>query len=248
MLRVIFLFSLLAVSNFSGISYAGELAAKEVANYYNEALEKQQDGDIDAAIILYDKAILLSFDGRYQNIIYNNLGVAYLANGDMNKALAAFKKALSIDNNYQTVKLNLGFIYEKKFSKLESINYWLDIFNINLEEMKPKKYIILSKGDFGSSEVVLADPKDKFSQKIMQNNAGIDNVQKGNLKAAEKNFIQALVYDGNYRSAQLNLGLIYDQKPDKLKSTEYWLKVFNIDLNALKPKALVIEGKIEPSA
>jgi Tfp pilus assembly protein PilF len=75
-------------------------------------------------------------------MIVNNRGVMFLTKGDMSGAEECFNNALSIDPNFKPAKLNLGFIYEKRRSELESIKYWLKTLNIDLESVKPKGYIL----------------------------------------------------------------------------------------------------------
>jgi Tfp pilus assembly protein PilF len=66
----------------------------------------------------------------------------YAQQGDLEKAEAAFNEVLEMDPNYEPAKLNLGFIYEQRRSELESIKYWLGVLKINLDEVKPKGFVI----------------------------------------------------------------------------------------------------------
>jgi len=128
---------------FYNLASAGELISKEAVNHYNEGVNAQKASNFDMAEIAYQKTLLLDpYNTNWQKFIINNRGVIYAQLGDLEKAEAAFNEALKIDPNYEPAKLNLGFIYEKRRSKLESIEYWLKILNINLEEAKPKGFVI----------------------------------------------------------------------------------------------------------
>jgi len=126
-----------------GLCQAGELISKEAASYYNEGVKAQKASNFGEAEINYQKTLLLDpYNTDWEKFIINNRGIMYAQDGDLKKAEAAFNRALKIDPDYTVPKLNLGFIYEKRRSKLESIEYWLKVLNINLEEVKPKGFII----------------------------------------------------------------------------------------------------------
>jgi len=135
--NIVFLFLALVV--FGNFSYAGELASKEAMNYYNEGIQAQKSGNFEAAIIAYQKALLLGVgDIKYQKFIINNIGVIHANNGDLENAEAAFEEALSIDPNYETAVFNLGLIYDKEPDKIKAMQYWLKV----LEKFKPKDFIV----------------------------------------------------------------------------------------------------------
>ena len=62
--------------------------------------------------------------------------------GFLDEAEEYFNESLKIDPNYLPAQLNLGFIYEKRRSELESIKYWLKVLNIDLDKVKPKGFVI----------------------------------------------------------------------------------------------------------
>lgn len=74
--------------------------------------------------------------------------------------------------------------------------------------------------------------------KFILHNKGVIYAQQGDLKKAEETFLEVLRLDPYYAPAKLNLGLIYDRQPDKLKAMQYWWKMFNVD--SLKPKGFAI--------
>jgi len=126
-----------------GISQAGELAAKQAVNYYNDAVKDQKACNIAEANANYQKVLLVDpYNPDWKKFILNNQGIMYAQQGDLEKAEAAFNEALKIDPEYETAKLNLGFIYEQRRSRLESIEYWLKVLNIDLDKVKPKGFVV----------------------------------------------------------------------------------------------------------
>jgi tetratricopeptide (TPR) repeat protein len=139
--KALFLLVVLLMS--CSLSFAGELTSKEAVNYFNDGVKAQKECKLQEAEMNYQKTILLDPSNRdLQKFIVNNRGVMYVQQGDLEKAEAAFNEVLKMDPNYRPAQLNLGFIYDKTRSRLESIEYWLKILNINLDELKPKDYIL----------------------------------------------------------------------------------------------------------
>jgi len=120
-------------------AYAGELAAKEAMNYYNQGINEQKGGNFEAAITAYQKALLLGVaDIKYQKFILNNIGTMYAKNGDFENAKAAFHEALSIDPDYKSALFNLGLVYDREPDKVKAAEYWLTV----LEKIKPDDFIV----------------------------------------------------------------------------------------------------------
>ncbi len=243
--KKLILVTVLSVFFSINFSYAGELIAREAVNYYNEGVSEQERGNLYTADYAYHKAILLNLDVIYLKSILNNYGVMYLQLEDLKNAENFFNQALGIDPDYRIAQLNLGLIYDKKDDKLKALEYWLKILNIDLNTIKPKNFIIFDKADYSVNDTIFADPLNLLTQKYILNNLGIFYFQKDDLKSAEENFKKALKLDNNYRTAQLNLGLVYEKRQDKLNSLEYWLKAFNIKIEELKPKSFILEKQVK---
>jgi len=136
-------FFLIVLLFYFSLAYAGELASQEAVNYYNEGVKAQKAANFAAADSAYQRVLLLDpYNPKWQKFILNNRAVIYAQQGDLEKAEAAFNDVLVMDPNYQPAKLNLGFIYEQRRSELESIKYWLGVLKINLDEVKPKGFVI----------------------------------------------------------------------------------------------------------
>ena len=125
-----------------GVSYAGALLQEEAIRYFNEGVRAQNAGDYQAADSAYQKALILNNSDHWRKLISNNYGVIYAQQGDLKRAEAAFNEALRMDPDYRIPKLNLGLIYDKRADRLKAIEFWLQALNINLDELKPKQFVV----------------------------------------------------------------------------------------------------------
>jgi tetratricopeptide (TPR) repeat protein len=138
----LFVFIFLAI--FWNIVYAGELLSQQAINYYNDGVQQQKSGNLEAAIIAYQKAQLLGFkDMKYQKFIINNLGVIFVQQQDLDKAEAAFNEALQIDPAYKPSQFNLGLVYHIRGDKAKALEYWLKY--LGLSELSANSFIVEDK-------------------------------------------------------------------------------------------------------
>jgi len=124
-LSILFIFS-------SGIAFAGDLAVsgkplelnalQSQAREYRDAGVKRQDtGDLDTAMNLYQKAIEL--DPVYA-VAYNDLGVIYEAKGMIDRAEESYLKAIKVDPYYLSTYSNLALFYENKRELSKAAYCW----------------------------------------------------------------------------------------------------------------------------
>ncbi|MDD2688987.1 MAG: tetratricopeptide repeat protein [Candidatus Omnitrophica bacterium] len=136
-----FLFLTLFLLLFYNFSYGEELIAKEAVDYYNQGVKAQNGGDLSEADTFYQKTLIVDPNNLdWQKLILNNRGIMYAERGDLKNAEIAFNEALKIDPNFSTAMLNLGLVYEMRRTRLESLEYWAQVFR--LDEKKPKNFII----------------------------------------------------------------------------------------------------------
>lgn len=76
-----------------------------IDDWIEKGNEQHRRRDFDAAISAYTKAIEIKPD---YSPVYNNRGVAYGDKGDYKKALADFRKALELDPQNNTAKINFN--------------------------------------------------------------------------------------------------------------------------------------------
>lgn len=233
----------------TGVALAGEQASKEAVYYYNEGVDRQQKGDYSEAMSFYNKTMLLNPDFEYLRYIQNNVGVIYARIKDAETAEKFFNEAIATDKNYRAPGLNLGLVYDMQDDKLKATEYWMRLFDIDIDQRKPKDLVMFDNSGFKEKEFIFAAPQNTLSQKIILNVAGIIAAQAGDWKTAEEKLNAALKTDSKYRAAQLNLGLVYEKQQKLLEgpryqecmqATEYWMKLFNIDLEKLKPKSFTL--------
>ena len=170
-----------------GFSYAGELVAKEAANYFNDGVLAQKEGRYSDAEKNYQKTILMDpsnkewlfliasnyfnyavfaqkgsrysdaeknyqktilmdpSNTRWPVLVANNRGVMSMEKGDLRQAEKYFLEALQIDSDFMPARVNYGFIIDKRGNELESIKYWMNLLNIDLQELKPKSLILVQE-------------------------------------------------------------------------------------------------------
>ncbi len=122
---------------------SGEVVSKEAANYYAQGVKQQKGDNFIQADTFYQKTLLVDPSNlKWKRNILNNRGVMLAQQGFLDEAEESLLESLKIDPNYLPAKLNLGFIYEARRSELESITYWLKVLQINLDDVKPKGFVL----------------------------------------------------------------------------------------------------------
>ena len=135
-----FMFVLFFIFSFH-CAYAGELMSNEAVNYYNEGVKAQKARNFAAADVAFQKALLLNpNDPQCFKAALNNRGIIYAQGGDLETAQKIFEDLYKMDPHSRQVRMNLGLIYEKTKTRLESLEYWVKIFD--LEGLKPRVFLI----------------------------------------------------------------------------------------------------------
>ena len=94
----------------------------QAAEYRAQGYERQQQGDLEGALSLYQKAAAL--DPSYASP-QNDAGVVYEAMGRTADARAAYEQALTLDPNFLQAHGNLAMLYERIGEKEKAIYHWL---------------------------------------------------------------------------------------------------------------------------
>lgn len=89
--------------------------------YRNQGLKLQELGDLEGAMNLYQKAIVL--DPAYA-AVYNDLGIVYEAYGFIDRAKESYLKCIKIDPRYLGAYSNLALFYENKRDLKKALFYW----------------------------------------------------------------------------------------------------------------------------
>jgi len=93
----------------------------EARAYRDQGLKYQQTGNMDSALVFYQKAIEL--DSLYA-VAYNDLGVIYEAKGETDRAEGSYLSAIKIDPSYLSACTNLALFYENKRDFNKAAIYW----------------------------------------------------------------------------------------------------------------------------
>lgn len=90
------------------------------------------------SVTLFEKAYQIA---PYQIQVLNNLAGSYSFQGDRQKAIKYYQKALEISTNFEEARLNLASVYynEKEYDKAFDV---IEKFNINNKNRRYKKYLI----------------------------------------------------------------------------------------------------------
>ena len=94
---------------------------KDARQYHAEGLEFQKNGEVDSAMALYQKAVVLD---PFYAVAYNDLGILYEANGLPQRAEESYIKAMSIDPQLLSAYSNLAMFYESRRDLRQAAYYW----------------------------------------------------------------------------------------------------------------------------
>ena len=123
-----------AVLLLAGVSFAGKLVEEEGTNYYNEGVAAQKTGNLDTAMVAYQKAMVIGMNAAdYRKYIYNNVGVIYSEKGQIDQAEAMFLEALKLDKEYKPANFNIAVLYMKQGLCNKAMVYLTKSYNISGE-------------------------------------------------------------------------------------------------------------------
>ena len=87
---------------------------KEAYLYYRKGLAAQNDGDYSEALEYYEESLKLEDNQVDRGETLKNMAIIYMSNGDEEKALNTYKKALEQNPKQPSCLKNMGLIYEKR--------------------------------------------------------------------------------------------------------------------------------------
>ncbi len=106
----------------SSVAFCADLGHKQQAQEYRQrGLEAQKIGDLDTAVIYYQKAIEIA---PYFISAYNDLGIAYELKGWLDRAEDIYLRGLQVDPSYLNIYSNLALLYERKKDFQKAALYW----------------------------------------------------------------------------------------------------------------------------
>ena len=87
---------------------------KEAYLYYRKGLAAQNDGDYSEALDYYEESLKLEDNQVDRGETLKNMAIIYMSNGDEERALSTYKKALEQNPKQPSCLKNMGLIYEKR--------------------------------------------------------------------------------------------------------------------------------------
>lgn len=100
----------------------GEDFTKDAIEYRNRGYTAQQNGDIETALVFYQKSISLN---PYYAIAHNDIGIIYEIKGQLDRAESSYLKALTIDPNFAEAHSNIALLYESKKMFDKAVIHWM---------------------------------------------------------------------------------------------------------------------------
>ncbi len=104
-----------------GIVKMMPIAAKEKQAYiyYREGFAAQNNGDYSEALENYEESLRLEENAIDRGETLKNMAIIYMSNGDEEKALVTYQKALDENPKQPSCLKNMGLIYEKRGRSLQ---------------------------------------------------------------------------------------------------------------------------------
>ena len=87
--------------------------SKEAYVYYRDGLSAQNDGDYAEALENYEEALKLEENSTDRSETLKNMAIIYMSNGEEERAIETYRKALEENPNPPSCRKNRGLIYEK---------------------------------------------------------------------------------------------------------------------------------------
>ena len=87
--------------------------SKEAYVYYRDGLSAQNDGDYAEALENYDEALKLETDPTDRGETLKNMAIIYMSNGEEERAIETYQKALDENPKQPSCLKNMGLIFEK---------------------------------------------------------------------------------------------------------------------------------------
>ena len=87
---------------------------KEAYLYYRKGLAAQNDGDYSEALEYYEESLKLEDNQVDRGETLKNMAIIYMSNGDEERAINTYKKALGQNPKQPSCLKNMGLIYEKR--------------------------------------------------------------------------------------------------------------------------------------
>ena len=105
---------------------------KEAYLYYRKGLAAQNDGDYSEALEYYEESLKLEDNQVDRGETLKNMAIIYMSNGEEDRSIETYQKALEENPKQPSCLKNIGLIYEKrgrfaeKNGDLDQRDMWYD--------------------------------------------------------------------------------------------------------------------------
>ncbi|MGA2315266.1 MAG: tetratricopeptide repeat protein [Thermodesulfobacteriota bacterium] len=145
--------------------------------------------------------------------LLNNLGLAYLGSGQLDKAIGLFKQALEAKHDFRVAALNLAFVYIKKNEEEEATDIYKDLLQKYPEDTR----VIINLGDIYTKNKKLVEARNIFEGILKKdpNNItaksrlGVIDLIEFKYTRAISEFRKCLQINSRWPSIYNNLGVAY---------------------------------------
>lgn len=132
--------------------------AQGVPQVCKDAIDARREGRFETSLELYGQCLATGvLTTRNQGVIYNQMGLSYMDLDELNKAIEAFSRSLSVRPGYAIAYDNRGSAY----SRLEKYDLALDDYNRSLARRPDNPKVLANRGalfyEMGDYQRALAD-------------------------------------------------------------------------------------------
>ena len=201
--------------------------------------------DLNIAISYFKEAIKNNFNFPHAHY---NLGIAFKANGNIEKSIESYKKAIKINPNFFEAYNNMGNSLKANGNFDEAIKSYNKAIQINKYSSESYNNLGNVFKDIGNYTLALENYKYAYNYSpnsgIILNNLGNIYLDLGNRDYAIKNFNKALKINPNSIEAHINLIKAYERLNEldfaakSLKKAEQ-IFIKNIDLSIISARILI---------
>jgi tetratricopeptide (TPR) repeat protein len=190
-------------------------------------------------------------------LAYNNLGYDLSKRGEMDKAIAAYRRSLEINSNYDVTHYNLGFALATLGRFQDATNEYIKALNLNSNMAEAHNGLAIALGSLGLADAGLHEfqlalqeiPNDAG----FHDNYGVALARKGRLEEALGQFRRAVALVPNDLIAHRSLGNILAVKGDlagAIREDELCLGIDAKDAQVHNnlADALAQQGKLDQAA
>ena len=177
------------------------------------------------AIILLNKAINLEPN---RSEAYNNRGLAYYGNGDIEKAISDYRKSMEIDPNYISAMVNMGNALSKQKKYSEALKYYQEAlrkddgkFGYIIKIDIARVLMQTGKYDDAMKEIDLAQKKEPYSPYIFLAN-GIRGMILYHKKEYKKAILELKKSKKDFPEIQFYTGMCYEKLGKKEIAFKYY--------------------------